>query len=577
MFWDLMYSVLMLLTGVGVFLVGIVMFSDSLEKNSAKSLRSLFKKISNNRIAGVGIGASVTAIIQSSSATTVMTIGLVNAGILTLFQATSIIMGANIGTTVTGLLVSMSTFKIKYIFMSMAFVGALIKIITKKDILVRVADLLISFGILFVGLELMSGALSSNVELKNAFEVLFKSVEMMPLVLILLGLVFTALVQSSSAATAIFLSMIANGLLGFNSAAYLVMGANLGTCITAMIASIAANTNAKRAALIHILFNASGVIFFTAILWPLNDVIIPFYTSLIPDPVWQLSLFHVVFNTAMTLILLWFITPLNRLACFLIKEKADDKDILRFTYIDERILSTPSIALEQTIKEINSMANIARENLNLAFNSLLEQDVSAMDVIEREEKRIDFLNQSLARFFVKLSSSPITYGDEKLLGGFHHVITDIERIGDHAVSIIGDAKVMKTNGLEFTPSAIEELKIMFGKISELYSLSMEIFNERKTGKLRTASKLVQEIDEMKVAIADAHVKRLNLQECTIEGGEYLYATIISLERIASHLTNIAFSIRSYTGSQTEAYKKLSEEEHGGIPKKQFAEKAKKRN
>lgn len=555
---DIVYAVLSLLVGIGIFLVGIVMFSDCLEKNAAKGMRSLFKKISNNRWAGVGIGTGVTAIIQSSSATTVMVIGLINAGILTLFQATAIIMGANIGTTVTGLIVSLASFKIKYIFMAMAFVGALIKIITKKYRWTMIADLLISFGILFVGLELMSSALSGNDELKSAFTDLFKTVDF-PLLLILLGAVFTGLVQSSSAATAIFLVMIGDGLLGFNSALYLVLGANIGTCVTALLASITANTNAKRAALIHILFNLSGTIIFTALIWPLHGIIIPFYEKLIPDPMWQLSVFHVIFNVSTTLLLVWFIKPLNKLVCIIIKDKADDKDILRFSFIDERLLSTPSIAFEQTKKEINGMAEAAKMNFDRSFKALLDQDLSEKETILQEEKRIDFLNQALARLFVKLSSASISYTDEKKIGAYHHVITDIERIGDHAVDMLETAVSMKENGIKFSEVATNDLNIMFSKVSELCVLSLEIFNQRRFAKLKTASKLEQEIDDLKATLLDGHIKRLNEDKCTIEGGEFFYATTLSLERVADHLTNIAFSIRSYTGNESETDKDMTTE------------------
>ncbi|MDR1094394.1 MAG: Na/Pi cotransporter family protein, partial [Clostridiales bacterium] len=477
------YSVLSLLTGVGVFLVGIVMFSECLEKNASRGMRSLFKKISNSRAAGVGIGAGVTAIIQSSTATTVMVIGLVNAGILTLFQATAIIMGANIGTTVTGLLVSLSTFEIKYAFMAMAFAGAFVKLITKKDTAVKICDLLISFGILFVGLELMSKALSDNETLKNFFMGIFEAVNF-PLLLILLGAVFTAVIQSSSASTAIFLTMIGGGLLDFDSALYLVLGANIGTCITALLASLTANTNSKRAALIHILFNFIGTIVFTALVWPLEGVLVPFYQKLIPDPVWQLSIFHVVFNVTTTLLLVWFIKPLNRLTCFLIKDKEKGEDVLRPTYIDERLLSAPPIAIEQTKKEIVGMAERARDNLWLGINALLNRDLADKEKIAAEEERINFLNRSLARYLVKLSTAPITYADEKLIGGFHHVINDVERIGDHAVNFLEDAALMKEHGCQFSEKAVEELKAMYGKISELFALSLDVFVARKPAKLK---------------------------------------------------------------------------------------------
>lgn len=566
MFWEIFTAVLKLLAGIGIFLVGIVMFSEGLEKNASRGMRALFKKISNRKSSGILVGAGVTALIQSSSATTVMVIGLVNAGIITLIQATAIIMGANIGTTVTGLIVSMPA-SVTPMFMALAFVGAMIKIITKKEKAVRIADLLISFGILFIGLDIMGAAFKGDNALKTAFQSLFENVTF-PLLLVLLGAVFTGIIQSSSAATGIFITMIGSGLLKIDSAIYLVLGANIGTCVTALLASITANTNAKRAALIHILFNVLGAVIFLAIIWPLAGVIMPVYTKLIPDPKLQLSVFHIIFNLSTTLILVWFIKPLNRLTHFLVKEKPDDEDIMRTTFIDERLLTTPAIALDQTIKEIDSMAGKARDNINLAFNAVITQDFALKEKILKGEDKIDFLNQSLARYLVKLSASPkITYSTEKLIGAFHHVINDLERIGDHSVSIMYDAISMKENDVKFSDAALDELKGMYQKLAELAALSSEVFLSRNTKKLKAVSALNKEIDAMRDTLTNSHVERLTAGKCTVEAGGYFYGVLMAFKRVSDHLTNVAFSIRSYTGNETEVFKKLEDEKTPAQPKK----------
>lgn len=554
---EIFISVLELLAGIGIFLVGIVMFSEGLEKNASRGMRAMFKKISNNRASGLAIGAGVTALIQSSSATTVMVIGLVNAGIISLFQATSIIMGANIGTTVTAFMVSLP---ITPVAMALAFVGAMMKIISKKDKVGRIADLLISFGILFAGLSLMSTAFKSNAALKNAFADLFVAVDF-PLLLLLIGAVFTGIIQSSSAATGIMVIMVGEGILPFSSAIYLVLGANIGTCVTALLAAFTANTNSKRAALIHILFNTIGALIFLAVIWPLQNVLLPAYTSLIPDPKMQLAVFHIFFNVTTTLILIWFIKPLNRLTYFLIKDRPDDEDIMRTAFIDERLLATPSIAIEQTIREINNMALKSRENINLAFAAVTTQDLAYKEKILKGENKIDFLNQALARYLVKISASPkISYSSEKLIGGFHHVINDLERIGDHSVSMMYDAAGMKEHNIQFSEAAIEELNEMYEKVKNLFTLSMDAFMERDAKKLKAISALNKEIDNMRDKLTDSHIQRLTAGKCTVEAGGYFYGVLMALKRVSDHLTNVAFSLRSYTGNQAEAFEKLRSEE-----------------
>ena len=315
---SLIHSVLKLLTGVVIFLGAVKIFTGCLEKNFSHKMRGLFGKMRENRWAAVGVGAGATALMQSSTAATVMTVGLVNAGILTLFQATAVIMGANVGTTVTSLMVSLSTLQIKYIFMALFFAGAALRINTKYII---AANFLIGFGGIFIGLEFIGMAFSGSEFLQNIFTGLFERVTF-PLLLVLLGAVFTGIIQSSSASVAVYMGMLSGGVLDFNSAVFLVFGSEIGTCFTTLLASLNANTNAKRAALTHLLFNVLSAAIFTMFLWPLGGYLIPFYERLVPNPVWQLSVFQVLYNVAATLILIWFIAPLNRLVCFLVKERS---------------------------------------------------------------------------------------------------------------------------------------------------------------------------------------------------------------------------------------------------------------
>ncbi|MCL2846963.1 MAG: Na/Pi symporter [Firmicutes bacterium] len=320
MFWDIFYSVLLLLTGIGVFLVGIVKFSNFLQTNANDKIRGTFQKMGDNRFVGFGVGAGVTTVIQSSTATTVIVVGLVNAGIMTFGQSTAVIFGANVGSALSNMLLSLSAFRIKYFFMVLVFFGAFSKILfPKSKRLCKVSDIFISFGIIFVGLEVMSMAFAGSDYLTNAFASMFEAASF-PLLLILLGFILTAIMNSSTAATAMFITLAANGVLSFVEIIYLVIGSRLGTTLTTLIASITANKNAKRAAMMHLMFNLFSTIIFLPIIWPLQGIIAPFFEGLVPDPVWQISIFSLVLNVLTAIILLSFIKPMNKLVFWIIKD-----------------------------------------------------------------------------------------------------------------------------------------------------------------------------------------------------------------------------------------------------------------
>ena len=320
------YAILLFLTGIGVFLVGIIKFSNLLQSESNEYVKRMFKKMGNNRIVGFGVGTAATTVIQSSTATTVIIVGLVNAGVMTLAQSTAVIFGANVGTALSNMLLSLSAFRIKYVFMSLVFVGAFIKLVTKKERLHKVCDVLIAFGIIFVGLEVMSMAFGTNAHLRGGFESVISATSF-PLLLILWGFLLTAVIQSSTAATAIFITLALNISLPFTAIIYLVMGTRLGTTITTLIAAIGATKNAKRAAVMHLLFNVFGTLIFLPIIWPLEGVIAPFFESLVPSPVWQISIFSLVLNLATAIILLAFIKPMNKLVYLIIKDKPEQISI----------------------------------------------------------------------------------------------------------------------------------------------------------------------------------------------------------------------------------------------------------
>lgn len=544
---NIVFSILTLLAGCGVFIAGMNMMSDGLERSAGGGMKKLLGKLSNNRFAGVGVGVAVTAIIQSSSATSVMVIGFVNAGIMTLMQATAIIMGANIGTTVTGLIVSLSAFDVSLYASVLAFIGVMMTFIKKEKVKI-IGSTLCGLGLLFVGLDAMSGAFN-NAEIKNFFEDLLASINF-PLLLILVGALFTALIQSSSAATGLIIIMVGQGVIPVENALFIVLGSNIGTCITAILASIGASTNAKRTAFIHLIFNVIGTIIFTIILWIFTKPIVNALAG-ISNTQMQIAWFHVIFNVTTTILLLPFIKYLVKFATFVIKDKkvkAKDKDAPKLKFIDELLLSTPAIALMQVQKEIEYMASLSKQNLEKSYVVLTSQDDSKKDEILKTEENIDFSNNAITKYLIKLSPN-LEASDETRVAGFFHVINDVERLGDHAENFYEIGAQMKEAGLQFSETAQNEIKNMVEKTTEMFDIALNVFTTRNTTKLARLTELEKKVDLMKKDYTASHFNRLATGDCQVEVGAYFFSTISGLERIADHLINVGYSVLNPTGSQ----------------------------
>ena len=540
--------ILALLAGSGVFMAGMNMLSSNLEKIAGNKLKSLLGKISNNRFAGVGIGASVTAIIQSSAATTVMAIGFVNAGVMTLMQATAIIMGANIGTTVTGLLVSLSSFDISLYFSVFTFIGIMMMFI-KNDKVKIIGGILAGLGLLFVGLDLMSNAFNDPA-IKEFFIEIFTSINF-PLLLILCGIVFTALLQSSSAATGLVIVMVGNGAIDVSSALFIILGSNIGTCVTAIIASIGTTTNAKRTAFIHLAFNVIGTIIFTIFIWIFTPYIVSFLDAIFPNNgEMQIALFHIIFNVTTTLLLLPFIKWLVRLAELVIREKKKESaPAFTLKYVDDRLLTTPPIALMQVKKEVEYMASLANENLERSFDVIFLKDKTKIDKVYEVEEHINFMNNALTKYLIKLSSL-VNSDEEKIIGSYFHVLNDIERIGDHAENFLEVGIKLIENNLSFSKEGEEEVKTMYSKVLAMYDLAIEGFDDVKKNHLKELDKYEQQLDDMKDDLSSSHFDRLADGKCSIEMGDMFYSIISGLERVGDHLVNVGYSIFNPTGSQT---------------------------
>lgn len=506
----LIQSLIWLLAGVGVFIVGMNFLSDALEKSAGSEMKRLLGKISNNRFSGVGIGAGVTAIIQSSSATSVMVIGLVNAGVMTLMQATPIIMGANIGTTVTGLLVALKNDYFNMLMYLLAFSGVMMGFVKQEKVKIA-GNLCCGLGLIFVGLNVMSSEQAfGNPIVERVFINIFGVVDF-PLLLILIGAVFTALLQSSSAATGIVITMVGSKVLPLDLALFIVLGANIGTCVTALLASVGANANSKRVALIHFTFNIIGTILFTVVIWVFRDPVISALTAMFPGEdamslQMRISVFHVIFNVTTTIILLPFVKQLVKYSCFVIKDKTE-KETLALKFVDDRLLSMPTVAMMQVKKEIDYMIGLAQDNMRMAFDAIETASVENGKTIHKNEEIIDFTNCELTKFLIKLSVN-VEQSDETVIGSSFHVLNDVERIGDHAENFFEIAAEMHKNKILFSEKAQGEIKEMFDKILEMFDISKDAFENFNKARLSTLSELENDVDALKRDLTTKHFARL---------------------------------------------------------------------
>lgn len=549
----LIESLIWLLAGVGVFIVGMNFLSGALEKSAGSGMKKMLSKISGNRFSGVGIGAGVTAIIQSSSATSVMVIGLVNAGVLSLIQAVPIIMGANIGTTVTGILVALKNDYFEMIMYVLAFAGVMMGFFKSEKVKI-LGSLFCGLGLIFVGLSIMSSEQAFKNDLvEELFIKIFKVVNF-PLLLILIGVIFTALIQSSSAATGVVVTMVGSGVLPLELALFIVLGANIGTCVTALIASIGANENSKRVAFVHFIFNVIGTAVFTALIWALKDKVVNLLISILPNNdvmslQMRVSIFHVIFNVSTTLLLLPFVKQLVKLSEIVIKDKKQKEEALTLKYVDERLLSMPSVALMQVKKEINYMMDRVKENVDICFLAMETGSTEHNEKLVENEKIVDFTNSTLTKFLIKLSTTTAKESSENIIGSYFHVLNDIERIGDHAENFHEIGLEMKEKGIKFSPIAIEEIAQMRQNVSKMFEIAENAFKNLDTSDLQTLSILENEVDGQKSTLKINHFNRLATGSCKVELSPYFSSTIAGLERVADHLVNIGYSIVNPVGSQ----------------------------
>lgn len=546
---EVLTHIMELIAGVGVYLIACSMISRNLEAVSSDRLKKLFSKVSGNKLAGVAIGALATIIIQSSGATTVMTIGFVNAGIISLSQAATLIFGGEIGTTVTGQIVALGLFDselfdITILFSSLAGIGVFISMFAKKDNTRYIGDIISGFGILFIGLGMMSDSMDSFARM-NELKVFLSQIDNI-VILIIAGAVITALIHSSAAMTSIAITMVASGLISLEQGIYITLGANIGTCFTGAIAAMSSSTNAKRTSLMQLIFNTGGVV-----LLLIADLIIKmvsnntysfgimFERMFADTPQVQLAMFHTFFNIASVLIVLPLSDLLVKLSEKLIADDGSHADVERFYFVDEHMLSTPSIAVQQVKKEIVNMAKIAIDNFNIAINIIRNHDYRDLETFRNNERELNFLNQNLVEIIVRLTGmNNISQKDYRYLTSTYRTISDFERIGDYSENIIEYAENLKKYNESFSENALSEIDELTKQINELYKVSIDVYETGNRSGFNKAKKIEDRIDDLSEKMAENHIIRLNNGKCSANVGAQYLKLSSDVERIGDHLINI---------------------------------------
>ena len=554
-------AVLSLIAGIGVFLIACTMMSSNLESVSSNKLKKLFAKTSKSKLMGVGIGTVATAAIQSSGATSVMAIGFVNAGIMTLMQAATVIYGANIGTTITGQITALGMFEntisTGVIFATFAGIGAFIMAFAKKDVIKKIGGILAGFGMLFVGLDMMSASMKAFAELESVKN--FLALIENPILLVLIGAVFTAIIQSSSVMTSVAITMVFTGLISLDQGIYLTMGSNIGSCAVAIIAGITSGANAKRTALIHLLFNVTGVIIFMLVAMMMREIsksvnpsrVITFgylFEKMFPNaPQTQLAMFHTFFNVITVALVLPFTNLMVKLVTKIIPDKkATSQDSEeRLYYIDEHLISTPPIAVLQTKNEIVNMAEIALHNYRIACDIVCTLDYSSVDQFRKNENELNFLNKEISRFVVKLSKCEMNDADHNYLATTFHTVSDIERIGDYAENIVEYADKLRDIDQKFSDKAVGEIRNLQEHIEDLFQKTMKAYVNADLDSLNDANAIEEKVDDITDEMCENHITRLRNGECTPDVGAQYLSLASDSERIADHFINIAKCIKQW--------------------------------
>ena len=536
-------NILSMAGGLGLFLFGIRTMGDGLENAAGAKLKRMLEVLTGNRFLAVLVGFVVTAIIQSSTATTVMVVGFVNAGMMALAQAVGVIMGANIGTTVTSLLIALN---FSSVAAASVLVGVILMLASKKTVVKNLGAIFTGFGLLFLGIDMMSDSMAplrDSAGFMN-FIVTVSESPLRPLFGIILGIVMTAVLQSSSASVGVLQTLAMQGLVPLKFSVFVLFGQNIGTCLTALFSTVGAKKNSKRAAVIHLLFNliGTGIFILIALLTPYVEWI----EKLSPDPMAQIAISHIVFNIVSTVVMFPFAKALVKLSCLLVPGKDDSESEMHCKFIDDRLLNTPPFAVMQVSKEVARMAKLARDNFETSAHALINRSDKDLDKVMENEEIINYLNHHITSYLVKLNALDITDSDSDYIARVFHAINDIERVGDHAINLAEAAQHNIGEGLKFSDPAREELNQLCGSVVTLLERSMAAFDNQSLSdnEAKELSDLEEHIDDLTLECQDSHIFRLNRKECNTEAGMLYLNTITDFERVGDHAINIAFLARS---------------------------------
>lgn len=558
------FDLLSMIGGLALFLFGMHILSEGLEKVSGGRLEKVLENLTSSRLKAVLLGAGVTAVIQSSSATTVMVVGFVNSGIMKLSQAIGIIMGANIGTTITSWILSLTGIQGDNFFIQMlkpmsfspilAMIGIIFIMFLKNEKKKDIGMIFVGFAVLMYGMDAMSTAvepLKDVPEFTNLF-VMFKN----PILGMIVGAILTAIIQSSSASVGILQVLCGTGSVTYAAALPIIMGQNIGTCITAMMSGVGATKNAKRAAVVHLLFNLIGTAIFMIVFYSINAFVHFEFLGYAANKM-GIAVIHTCFNVAATLVLLPFANVLEKLSLMIIKKDAEEEkqeaEQAAFVRMDERFLSTPSFALEQAYSYVIKMAEITQESLEEAMNLFFTYDKEIAKEVERKENLVDQYDDEISSYLVKLSSRNLSAKDSKKLTMLLHSIGDFERISDHAINLVDAAREMNKKEQSFSSKALEELQVFTQAIRDIVGMSVDIFEHEDVSAARQIEPFEEAIDVLQKEMKKRHTKRLRKGKCTVEMGFVLSDITNNYERIADHCSNIAISVMQLKEEETHAH------------------------
>ena len=530
------YAVISLLGGIGSFLLGFKILSDNIEKLANRGLRKILAYASKNRFIGVLIGMVVTAVIQSSSATTVMIVGFVNAGVMNLFQATSMIMGANIGTTITAQIVALESFDFSKFAVALAFVGMFMEMLCKKEKHRTIGLSFAGLGLVFLALQFMSSSMKIFRD-APAVTNLLTSINN-PFILLFIGVALTALVQSSSAVTTIVISMVGAGLsIGSspNSVLFLILGTNIGTCVTALISSIGASTNAKRTSVIHLLFNVFGTAVFLVILLLWKDFAAVTLKKWFSHESTQIAMFHTIFNVISTLLFLPFIKVFIKLSTIFVKEKKED---VRVTYLDDRFLNTPSIAVMQATREVIALGKEAMNALDLSLDGFLKRNVDDSKVVFKHIDNVEEYNKEIIAYLVNISSKEISIHDENKVSALHTVVNDLIRESEIADNVVKYTRFVIEKDINFSDQVYQSISELKNLLSEQFINVEKILIEKDYSVLDKVVEIENKIDNMRTDLIDGHIKRLEEGKCKPQSSGVFINLVSNLERAGDHLNYI---------------------------------------